>query len=104
MLPQAARGPSYNVPMRFTTALLALTCAAASWADTLTLRDGKVVQGTYMGGTARTIKMQVEDEVKTYDVTDVARLEFTAPAPAASSSGTGAGGRHAAKSKTADHI
>jgi hypothetical protein len=37
-----------------------------------------------MGGTARTIKLQVDDTVKTYDVTDVATLQFTAPAPTAS--------------------
>jgi hypothetical protein len=34
-----------------------------------------------MGGTARTVKMQVDDAVKTYDVTDVATLQFTPPAP-----------------------
>ncbi|MGA3073109.1 MAG: hypothetical protein ABSG56_05380 [Bryobacteraceae bacterium] len=70
--------------MRFGTAILALACATACLADTLTLRDGRVVQGTYMGGTARTIKLQVDDTVKTYDVTDVATLQFTAPAPTAS--------------------
>lgn len=37
-----------------------------------------------MGGTVRTIKMQVDDNVRTYDVTDVATLQFTPPAPAAS--------------------
>lgn len=63
---------------------LALACATACRADTLTLRDGQVVQGTYMGGTARTIKIQVDDTIKTYDVTDVATLQFTPPAPAAS--------------------
>jgi hypothetical protein len=70
--------------MRLRTALLALACAAACRADTLTLRNGQVVQGTYMGGTARTVKMQVEDTVKTYDVTDIATLQFTPPAPTAS--------------------
>jgi hypothetical protein len=70
--------------MRFGTAILALACATACLADTLTLRDGQVVQGTYMGGTARTIKIQVDDTVKTYDVTDVATLQFTPPAPTAS--------------------
>ena len=65
--------------------ILAFSCVTASMADTLTLRNGQVVQGTYMGGTSRTVKMQVEDTVKTYDVTDVAKLEFTPPAqPAAS--------------------
>jgi protein-disulfide isomerase len=58
-----------------------MTCAATIWADTLTLRNGQVVEGTYMGGTARTVKMQVDDTVKTFDVTDVATLRFTPPAP-----------------------
>ena len=70
--------------MRLGTAILALASTAACYADTLTLRNGQVVEGTYMGGTARTVKMQVDDTVKTYDVTDVATLQFTAPAPAAS--------------------
>ena len=63
--------------MRLRTAILALACATACLADTLTLRNGQVVQGTYMGGTARTVKMQVDDTVKTYDVTDIASLQFT---------------------------
>ncbi len=62
-----------------------MVCATACPADTLTLRDGQVVQGTYMGGTARTVKMQVDDTIKTYDVTDAATLQFTPPAPAPSS-------------------
>ncbi len=70
--------------MYLRTAVLALACVAAGRADTLTLRPGQVIQGTYMGGTARTVKMEVEDTVKTYDVTDIATLQFTAPAPAAS--------------------
>ncbi len=72
--------------MRLGTAVLALACAAGVRADTLTLRDNQVVKGTYMGGTARTIKMQVDDTVKTYDVTDVASLQFTAPGPVAANS------------------
>ena len=70
--------------MRLSTVILALVCAAAGWADTLTLRDGQVVQGTYMGGTARTVKMQLDDTVKTYDVTEIATLQFTPPAATAS--------------------
>ncbi len=74
--------------MSLRTALLALACAAACQADTLTLRNGQLVQGTYMGGTARTVKMQVDDNVKTYDVTDIATLQFTPPAPPASTAPT----------------
>jgi hypothetical protein len=70
--------------MRLRIAILAIACATACLPDTLTLRNGQVVQGTYMGGTARTVKMQVDDTVKTYDVTDIATLQFTPPAPPAS--------------------
>jgi hypothetical protein len=31
-----------------------------------------------MGGTARTVKMEVGDAIKTYDVSDIATLQFTA--------------------------
>jgi len=68
--------------MRFTI-VLGLVCAAAGLADTLTLRNGQVVNGTYLGGTARTVKMEVGDAIQTYDVTDIATLEFTAGAPPA---------------------
>lgn len=66
--------------MRFATPILALLCAAAGLPDTLTLRDGHVVTGTYVGGTARIIKMQIEDSVKTYDLIDAVSLQFTPPA------------------------
>jgi hypothetical protein len=87
--------------------LLAMACAAACAADTLTLRNGQVVHGTYMGGTARTVKMQVDDSVKTYDVTDVATLQFTAPAPAASTAhplGRREGGASQAHAAAPEHI
>jgi hypothetical protein len=50
-------------------------------ADTLVLRSGKVVNGTYLGGTARQIKMEVGDQIQTYDIGDVTTLNFSAPAP-----------------------
>ena len=70
--------------MRFATVLCALAFATAGFGDTLTLRNGQVVTGTYMGGTARTVKMEVGDAIKTYDVSDIATLQFTAGATASS--------------------
>ncbi len=91
--------------MRLRTAILALACAAACRADTLTLRNGQVVQGTYMGGTARTVKMQVDDTVKTYDVTDIATLQFTPPSPTASAKPAPAGaGARKAPAASPEHI
>jgi hypothetical protein len=71
--------------MRFVTVLFALALTTAGFADTLTLRSGQVINGTYLGGTARTIKMEVGDAIQTFDVTDISSLQFTAGAPAASS-------------------
>jgi hypothetical protein len=90
--------------MRLSTAILMLACATACLADTLTLRNGQVVQGTYMGGTARTVKMQVDDTVKTYDVTDIATLQFTPPAPTASAARPAGGAAHKAPAASTDHL
>jgi hypothetical protein len=59
--------------------LMLLAIAGLAAADTLTLRNGKTVQGTYLGGTARQIRMAVGDRIETYDVSEVASLQFEAP-------------------------
>jgi len=51
-------------------------------ADSVTLKNGRVVTGTYLGGTARQVRMDVGDEIRTFDVSDVSRIEFGgAPEP-----------------------
>ena len=45
-------------------------------ADTVTLRDGRVITGIYLGGTARELKIEAGDQVKTLDVANVSRIEF----------------------------
>ena len=65
---------------------IALAFAAAASADTLKLKDGRVIHGQYIGGTADAIQMQVNGEVQTFDVRDVVSLSRdsnNAPAPAA---------------------
>ena len=62
-----------------------LALAAAASADTLKLKDGRVIHGQYIGGTADAIQMNVNGEVQTFDVRDVVSLSrdsTTAPAPA----------------------
>ena len=64
----------------------ALALAAAAGADTLKLKDGRVIHGQYIGGTADAIQMNVDGTVQTYDVRDVVSLSrdpAPAPAPAA---------------------
>jgi hypothetical protein len=59
-------------------------------ADTLVLRGGKTVEGTYLGGDARKVRWAAGDAVQSYDVSEVTRIEFgaaktapAAPAPTA---------------------
>src|ERR1035441_11043021 len=43
--------------MRLIYAGIALLCATLGFADTITLKSGRVINGTYLGGTARTIRI-----------------------------------------------
>ncbi len=62
---------------------LLLSVAGIGLADTVTLRNGRVVQGTYLGGTARQVRVDTGDQIQTFDVDSITRIEFSAPAPAA---------------------
>ena len=54
----------------------------ACLADTVTLKSGRVLNGTFLGGTARTVRLDLGDRVETLDVSDVVRIEFGGPPPA----------------------
>ena len=58
--------------------LLSLASLGASlgFADTITLKNGRVIEGTYLGGTARTLRVDDGVNVRTFDVSDVQRIEF----------------------------
>jgi len=62
--------------MRLIHIAIALTLTTAGFADTITLKSGRVINGTYLGGTARTVKVEVGDRIETLDVSDVNRIEF----------------------------
>ena len=53
-----------------------IVLAVAAHADIVTLKNGRIVNGTYLGGTPRQIKVEVGDEIETLDISDVARIEF----------------------------
>ena len=75
--------------MRLIHLAIALALATAGFADTVTLKSGRVIHGTYLGGTARQLRVDTGDRVENLDVGDVVRIEFgdfaPAPAPRASS-------------------
>lgn len=54
-------------------------CSVVASADTITLRSGEVVQGTYLGGTARQLRVDVNGNVQTFDVGQVQSVMFVDP-------------------------
>src|SRR5215472_16024851 len=60
--------------------------ALIAHADTITLKNGRIVNGPYLGGSPRQIKVEVGDQIETLDVSDVARIEFSNGSYSSSSS------------------
>ena len=76
-------------------------------ADTLTLRGGRVVNGQYLGGDARHVKMAVGDRVETFDVDDIGSLQFGdtgGPPPSASRDRDRGGDRGFASQQPAPNV
>ena len=63
--------------MRYLSIFLLL--ANCVMADTVFFRDGHTVNGSYVGGDARTIRVAVGDRVETIRVADVDRISFGEP-------------------------
>jgi hypothetical protein len=59
------------------TAMAALFFAAIGFADTLELKDGRVLQGRYLGGTAAVLRFEVNGDVQTFPTHDIVALTFT---------------------------
>src|SRR5262245_10886488 len=55
---------------------IAFAVAVACFADTVTLKNGRTVSGTYLGGTARQVRVEVGDNIQTLNISDIARIEF----------------------------
>jgi hypothetical protein len=66
-----------------TLVLLSLLTAGFAGADTLTLKDGRVMNGTYIGGTAREIRLDMGDHVETIAIDRISTLQFDGTSPAA---------------------
>src|ERR1700716_192412 len=59
------------------TAALGLLFVAIAAADTLELKDGRVLQGRYLGGTQAVLRFEENGNVETFSVNDVVALTFT---------------------------
>ena len=73
-------------------AALPLVFAGGALADTLELKDGRVLDGRYLGGTQAVLRFLIDGNVQTFSVNEVVAITFThgggaavapAPAPAA---------------------
>jgi len=62
--------------MRILHAGLILALATSMFADSVKLKNGRVIQGTYLGGSARQVRMEVGDQIQTLDVAEIDRIEF----------------------------
>ncbi len=75
--------------------MLGLFFVSAAVADTLELKDGRVLHGRYLGGTQAVLRFEIKGEVQTFNVSDAVAITFTGnsgttstPAPASQSSTT----------------
>ncbi len=62
--------------MRLIYAGIVFACATLGFADTITLKNGTVIHGTYLGGTARSVRVDDGTSVQTLDIFDVSKIEF----------------------------
>ena len=66
---------------------LGLFLVGAATADTLELKDGRILKGKYLGGTQAVLRFELNGEVQTFSTIDIVALTFTgsprssAPAP-----------------------
>src|ERR1700689_971040 len=63
--------------MRLLPLAIGLSLAAACFADIVTLKNGRIINGTYLGGTPRQIKVEVGDNVQTIDMGHISRTQFS---------------------------
>src|SRR5437660_6254006 len=63
--------------------------AASAWADSLELKNGSLIKGTYVGGTESQVSFRVGSSVQQYDVADIASIKFESSENSRSSGGPG---------------
>src|SRR6266545_87856 len=63
--------------------------SAFALGDTLTLKDGRVISGTYLGGTPTAIRFLSTDHVETIPISNIQRVTFDSGEPSGSGSRSG---------------
>jgi hypothetical protein len=65
-----------------------LVVSACAYADTLRLKSGRTVEGTYLGGDTRNLRFDTGERVQTFSINDVAEIQFGDTAPSNSAAST----------------
>ncbi|MEO8660955.1 MAG: hypothetical protein ABI693_20965 [Bryobacteraceae bacterium] len=64
--------------------VLAITFASAAFGDTLTLKDGRTFQGTFLGGDSRQVRLFVGDGSRSFSLNEVDSIRFGSDSPSTS--------------------
>ena len=59
-----------------------LACATVGLADTVTLKSGQIIQGNYLGGSPRQVRIEAGGQIQDYNIDQIVRIEFSGPPPA----------------------
>ena len=78
-----------EVSLAFAVALFAVALPAS--ADTLELKDGRVLNGRYLGGTAAQVRFEINGNVEVFRVSEVVALTFTGRSSASGASPAASG-------------
>jgi hypothetical protein len=77
--------------MKISAKLVAgLVCAGLSWmavsasADTLQMKDGRVIQGKFFGGTQASVQFESNGKIELYNLDDIISVTFTGAPPSSS--------------------
>lgn len=62
--------------------LVLFLLSVSAFADSLTLKDGRVLSGTYLGGSTTAIRFLVGDRVESYTIASIDRVSFGDSGPA----------------------
>jgi hypothetical protein len=66
-----------RISRRIVAAAMGLLFAGAAKADSLELKDGRLLTGRFLGGTQALMRFSVNGEVQTFNVTEIVALTFT---------------------------
>lgn len=82
------------------TLCFAAVCSVTLLADSLELKSGRTVEGTYLGGDSRTVRMLANDKVETFDVGDLRSIRFGSPSSSSAASASSSASHSASSGST----